>query len=312
MQSSLLVSVCMITYNHERYIRDAVEGVLMQETDFGYELVIANDCSPDNTDSVVEEYLQNHPKGNSIKYFSHKGNLGMMPNFQFAVQQCTGKYIALCEGDDYWTDSRKLQMQVDFMEANPDCSLCFHAAEIVKEGTDEPVSVRRCDIKSETGRLNARELLDTGASDVRTPAIMVRADILKALPQWYYEAPIGDIFLKFICASKGDFGYIDKPMCVYRTMVPNSFTTTKTKMGYEKVANHYHETAKFIGLFNTYSQNKFKHETSAFLKKKRNGSASIIRKRFGLLKALQFMFESRSGSNLKELYIGSKRIEAIG
>ena len=114
------VSVCMITYNHEKFIREAIEGVLMQECNFNVELIVANDCSPDATDSIIQDILKNHPCASWIKYINHKKNLGMMPNFIWALNQCTGKYIALCEGDDYWTDPLKLQKQVDFLEGNKD------------------------------------------------------------------------------------------------------------------------------------------------------------------------------------------------
>ncbi len=110
----------MITFGHEKYISQAILSVLMQETDFDFELIISNDCSPDNTDIVVNQIIENHPKGNNIKYFSHKNNLGMMSNFIFALSQCNLKYIALCEGDDYWTDKSKLQKQVNFLEKNED------------------------------------------------------------------------------------------------------------------------------------------------------------------------------------------------
>lgn len=119
------ISVCMITYGHENYILQAIEGVLMQECNFEIELIIANDCSPDNTDLVVKDILAHHPKKSWIKYFNHKKNLGMMPNFLFALDQCSGNYIAVCEGDDYWTDPLKLQRQVDFLEANKEYTICW-------------------------------------------------------------------------------------------------------------------------------------------------------------------------------------------
>lgn len=120
MGERVLVSVVMITYGHEKYIRQAIEGVLMQQGDFDLELVIANDCSPDNTDAVVQDVLSHHSNAHWIRYVRHEKNIGMMPNFIFALQQAKGNYIALCDGDDYWTDPYKLQKQVDFLEANPD------------------------------------------------------------------------------------------------------------------------------------------------------------------------------------------------
>jgi glycosyltransferase involved in cell wall biosynthesis len=118
MNSNPVVSVVMITYGHENYILQAIESVLAQECNFEFELILANDCSPDKTNKIIEDFLKNNEKANLLKYFNHPKNLGMMPNFIFSLQQCSGKYIAICEGDDYWIDSKKLQKQVDFLEAN--------------------------------------------------------------------------------------------------------------------------------------------------------------------------------------------------
>ena len=126
MEHKLMVSVDMITYQHEAYIAQAIEGVLMQETNFEYDLIIADDCSPDKTNEIVKNLIATHPKGHIIKYFRHPKNIGMQANGLFAFEQCNGKYIALCEGDDYWTDPNKLQKQVDFLEANPQYAFTLH------------------------------------------------------------------------------------------------------------------------------------------------------------------------------------------
>jgi glycosyltransferase involved in cell wall biosynthesis len=106
----------MITYNHESYIIQAIDGVLNQLCDCKVELILANDCSPDNTDHVVKYYLANHPNKDWVKYTRHQKNKGMMENFIWAMEQCTGNYIAICEGDDYWTDPLKLQKQLDVIK----------------------------------------------------------------------------------------------------------------------------------------------------------------------------------------------------
>ena len=128
MQQQVLVSIVMITYGHEQFIREALEGVLMQEGGFDLELIIANDCSPDNTNLIISEILKSHPKAHKIRYINHEKNLGMMPNFIFALQQAYGNYIALCDGDDYWTDPLKLQKQIDFLENNSEYNLVGHHA----------------------------------------------------------------------------------------------------------------------------------------------------------------------------------------
>lgn len=122
--NGLLLSVVMITYGHEKFIEQAIHGVLSQECDFDFELIVANDCSPDNTHIIIQDLIAKHPKASKIKYVRHDNNIGMMPNFLFALKSAKGKYIALCEGDDYWNLSSKVQKQVDFLEANSEFGLC--------------------------------------------------------------------------------------------------------------------------------------------------------------------------------------------
>jgi glycosyltransferase involved in cell wall biosynthesis len=124
--SQILVSVNMITYLHGQYIKEAIEGVLMQECDFNFELIIADDCSPDNTPEIVNEIINNNPNGYKIKYFRHKKNIGMQANSMFAKNKSYGKYVAFCEGDDYWTDKYKLNSQIQFLENNTDYIFCTH------------------------------------------------------------------------------------------------------------------------------------------------------------------------------------------
>ena len=121
------VSVVTITYGHEKYIKQTLEGVLMQEYAGEIEFIIANDDSPDFTDQVVNDYFsrKNVPSNFSVKYTRHELNKGMIPNFLWGLEQATGDYIALCEGDDYWTDPLKLQKQVFFLEGNSEFGLLY-------------------------------------------------------------------------------------------------------------------------------------------------------------------------------------------
>lgn len=128
--SKPLVSICMITYNHDAFIIEAIQGVLKQIISFDFEFIIANDASTDNTDLYIQELIKKHPEVN-FKYYNHSKNKGMIDNFLFALASCSGKYIALCEGDDYWTDSMKLQKQIDFLESNSDYEMCFTNIEVV-------------------------------------------------------------------------------------------------------------------------------------------------------------------------------------
>ena len=139
-----LVSICCITYNHAKYIRQCLEGFLMQKTSFSYEIVINDDCSTDGTTDIIREYEARYPNLISPIYHAEneysKGVRGMFATYCFP--KAKGKYIAMCEGDDYWIDPLKLQKQVDFMEENPDYSMCFHNAMRLNERAEDKERIK--------------------------------------------------------------------------------------------------------------------------------------------------------------------------
>lgn len=126
-----LVSIVTITYNHEPYIRKCIEGVLMQKVNFLIEFIIAEDCSTDGTLAICKEYAEKYPE--LIRLITSENNVGAIANERRAMKAAKGKYIAFCEGDDYWTDPLKLQKQVDFLEKNPEYSVCFTRYQLFNE-----------------------------------------------------------------------------------------------------------------------------------------------------------------------------------
>jgi glycosyltransferase involved in cell wall biosynthesis len=123
----------MITYNHAKYISKAIEGVLIQKTNFSYQLLIGEDCSTDQTARIITEYAKKYPDIIRVTY--NPENIGMIRNSKLTLEACTGKYICICEGDDYWTDPLKLQKQVDFLEANPDYGMVHTDADVLFQNT---------------------------------------------------------------------------------------------------------------------------------------------------------------------------------
>ncbi|MDR1877601.1 MAG: glycosyltransferase [Flavobacteriaceae bacterium] len=202
-----MVSVVMITYNHEKYIQQAIESILMQECTFEYELIISNDCSPDNTHKIIQGYLSGN---NSIKYFSHEKNLGVIPNFLFALNQANGKYIAICEGDDYWTDPLKLQKQVDFMENNPDFSIIFHQVQVLENDilTNEtyPLAKNVKDIST----------IEDLSKNNYIPTLSVLYKNSHTYPSYIKDSFIGDYPLHLYNAEKGKIKFIPEIMGIYR------------------------------------------------------------------------------------------------
>jgi glycosyltransferase involved in cell wall biosynthesis len=220
-----VVSVCMITYGHEDYIREAIVGVLMQECDFEIELIVVNDCSPDKTDTVIKNILENHPKASLINYIKHEQNMGMMPNFIFAMQECSGEYVALCEGDDYWTDPFKLQKQVDFLKANPKYVLCFHKVDILnKDGSIVDDFITKVPENYET-----KETLARLGNYIHTPSVVFR-NVIKEFPLEFELSPIGDYFLYMLLVEHGKIKYLDVNMAVYRYGVGVHSGSSELKM----------------------------------------------------------------------------------
>ncbi|TVQ03043.1 MAG: glycosyltransferase [Balneolaceae bacterium] len=127
-----LVSVYLPTYQHANYICEAIESILMQETDFAFELIIGEDFSTDGTREIVYQYAENYPY--LIRLITADYNVQQQANHMRCLLACRGKYIAICSGDDYWTDPQKLQKQADFMVANPEFSMCYHSYQIKKDG----------------------------------------------------------------------------------------------------------------------------------------------------------------------------------
>jgi len=129
MNNDLMVSVCCTTYNHKQFIAQTIESFLMQQTNFQFEIVVGDDCSTDGTSAVLETFKKKYPT--KIKVLSPPKNMGAHYNTIKTANTCKGKYIALCDGDDYWTDPYKLQKQVDFLEQNPEYVICCHYTRVI-------------------------------------------------------------------------------------------------------------------------------------------------------------------------------------
>ena len=235
----------MITYGHEKYIRQAIEGVLMQQTDFEVELIIADDCSPDRTKDIVEDIINNHPKGNIIKYFRHDKNLGMQANGMFAVQKCTGKYIALCEGDDYWIDPLKLQRQVDFLEKNTDYSTVAENCKVLDEKHNQSYIFSD---KINSYDVSMEEIIK--GRKFHTASILFRNENLK-MPANYRLFPFGDTLLFVVLAKAGKIIYLPNISLVYRRNEGGASTGKNRYLWAQNVE-------KFNLLLNEYLEGKFK------------------------------------------------------
>ena len=207
------ISVVTITYGHENFIEQTLDGVFMQDYKGEIEFIISNDHSPDATDRVIKDYLavKEIPINFTIKYTQHEVNKGMMTNFIWALEQASGKYIALCEGDDYWTDPLKLQKQVEFLETNQEYVLTFHPVQILNT---DGVLVEDF-ITKVPENYEYQETLASGNNYIHTPSVLFR-NIITSFPPEFMLSPIGDYFLYMILTNHGKIKIMNDTMAVYR------------------------------------------------------------------------------------------------
>lgn len=247
-----LVSVVMITYGHEQYIEAAIASILDQDFNGSIELIIANDNSPDNTDAVISGFLERSriPAHVQVKYTRHEMNKGMMPNFIWAINQASGTYLAVCEGDDYWTDPLKLQKQVDFLEANPDYNVTvgrykfyYESSKTFRENT-EIVAINQ--------PLTLRDYIAFNFSHTATFLLRKPATV----PDWLYEVFAGDQSLMIISAENKKIKYFNEFFSVYR--INDGSVTSQSRRKDPAIA--YNNTNTFLNHVNEYTQFKFEKQ----------------------------------------------------
>lgn len=205
------LSVYMTTYNHERYIEQAVTSVLAQETNFDYEIVIGEDCSTDRTRELLLALQQAHPA--KIRLLLPEHNLGPQRNFIATYQACTGDYVAYLEGDDFWTSTHKLQAQVDFLDAHPECAFCFHRALVLREDAPAQQSLIP---EQDFEEIASIDVLFGQSNPIATCSVVARNHLIVAFPDWLIGLKLGDWPLHILNAQHGKLGYLPEVMASYR------------------------------------------------------------------------------------------------
>lgn len=205
-----LVSVRVITYNHGRFLRECLNGIMAQETSFPLEVVIGEDCSTDDTRLICQEFRARYP--DKVRLLLHARNVGAQANARLTREACTGKYIAFCEGDDYWTDPTKLQKQVDFLEANPAYVLCFHNCWMKFE--QDPGKVMKLFHDYTKTDYAIPDLI--GKWLIPTASVVFRNHLLTEYPEWLRNAVVGDTPFYILLASFGQLKLLPGVMAVYR------------------------------------------------------------------------------------------------
>lgn len=212
------VSVLMLTLNHEAFIAQAVESVLAQVTDFRFELVIGDDGSTDRTSGILAEFQARHR--HRIRVCRPPARSGIFMNFTQTFLRCRGRYIALLEGDDWWTSTSKLQLQADYLDRHPECPLVFHRVRAI-----DTAGARVFRMPSECpARLPIEELLKDNV--IPTCSVMFRASALESIPFWCAALSVVDWPLFLLLTRRAPAHFLDRTMAAYR-LHPRGFWTQR-------------------------------------------------------------------------------------
>ncbi len=219
MSEAPLISICSTTYNLEGYIAQAMESWLVQETGYSFEIVICDDCSTDNTRKIIREFEQKHP--GKIRLIEAAKNQGMLPNFIASLNEARGKYIAVCDGDDYWIDPHKLQKQVRFLEEHPDFTACYTNSWVLDESSGEQ-KIAKGQIWDVAG--SAELLLHDDFQKENVPlspghisGFVFRNILQNKYPDWFYQVDgVTDFPLYMMLSKYGKAKFINELTSVYR------------------------------------------------------------------------------------------------
>ena len=225
-QQPLMVTIRCTVFNHEHYLRECLEGFVMQKTNFRFEAIVHDDASTDGSAAIIKEYAEKYPDiikpiyETENQYSKHDGSLGRIMR-----EHMYGKYIAWCEGDDYWTDPLKLQKQVDIMEQHPEYSMCCCRAKLYSEKKKDFIGEQRCSKRN--GILRDKDVILNGGLYIATCGILSRRELYnspKYNVSYISNCHVGDYPLQMFMAMQGPVFYFDEPMAVYRVENSTSWT----------------------------------------------------------------------------------------
>lgn len=231
-----VVSICCITFNHELYIEDTLEGFLIQETDFPFEILIHDDASTDHTAEIIREYEARYPRIiKPIYQAKNQYSKGIKVNSVYNFSRAKGGYIALCEGDDYWVSKDKLYTQIMLMKQHPDINISFHPAYQVDGFVLNKDNVL-CNYGDEVKICSPEEVILGGGGFMPTASLIVKTNILQNLPEWFSKhAPVGDMYIQMIASLRGGAIFFPQKSGVYRTNIPGSWSTMQKKIACKKL-----------------------------------------------------------------------------
>mgnify|MGYP000079353157 CR=1 FL=1 len=251
-----LLSVAAITYNHEDYISEALDSMLMQKTDFPFEIIVHDDCSTDNTVNILKAYAKKYP--NIIKLILQKENQYSQGKkiVKIISEKVKGTYIAWCEGDDYWIDAGKLQTQIGLMKQNPECDMSFHPTKtrFDNDGYGE-IGARHA---GKNKIFTTSDVIIGGGGFCPSASIVIRKEVWSTLPSFFDDAPVGDYFVQIFGSLNGGALYIDKVMSVYRQGIATSWSSSMIDI--DRRVEFYQKIIKTLDKLDIYLDHKYKNE----------------------------------------------------
>ncbi|BDO07876.1 hypothetical protein KAM481_15070 [Aeromonas caviae] len=225
------VSICCITYKQERYISQAIDSFLMQKTTFPFEIIIGEDCGGDSTSTILAEYQAEYPT--LIKVIASDSNVGANANLLRVAHAAKGEYIAICEGDDFWIDEQKIQMQYSSLEENKNVDICFTSAKKVTNNGEMFFFAKHSD---DVKLFTISEVIRGGGDFMPTASIMLRRSVIKKVPGWFVTAPVGDFYLQVFGALNGGAIYLPIPSVAYRVDASGSWSLARKCLSKNSIA----------------------------------------------------------------------------
>lgn len=250
-----LVSISMVAFNAEAYLRDAIEGCLRQKVDFPFEIIIHDDASKDNTPEIIKEYAAIHPDIIiPVIQTENQFSQGIEIIAKNIVPKARGKYIAFVEGDDYWIDPEKLQNQIEFMESNSEASMCFTATKHVFLASTKQPRLKR--YKKYDCVCDPKDVILKGGRLVDMVSAVVRRSVFDDTPDWYFHKQIWDITIPLLSLLQGNIQYLDRVTSVYRYGVPGSWTHYNVKY-FDRRRINLEKSIRFYDGFNQETHQKY-------------------------------------------------------
>jgi|LDZT01.1.fsa_nt_gi glycosyltransferase involved in cell wall biosynthesis len=255
-----LVSISLVAFNAENYLRDAIEGCLKQEVSFPYEIIIHDDASCDSSPQIIREYAANHPQMIiPIIQQENQYSQGVEIIAKYIVPKAKGKYIAFVEADDYWIDPEKLQNQIDFLESHQDFSMCFTATKhIFSQPSKKPrlIKYRNYDCVCPP-----KDVILRGGSLLDMISAVARRSVFDDIPEWYFYRHLWDVSIPLLSLLHGKIQYQNNVTSVYRENLPGSWTNNTAK-NYEKRKNNINNSIRISDGFDKESNYKYHHHVT--------------------------------------------------